>query len=81
MRAGIHVLRPCNSKDVDGRDKPGHDESKDTAVRKDGVLSHAYARGHDEAAGQCVRELRNAIDPGILSWIRKSLLSALAPSA
>ena len=24
--AGIHVLRPCNSKDVDGRDKPGHDE-------------------------------------------------------
>jgi hypothetical protein len=24
--AGIHVWRPCNSKDVDGRDKPGHDE-------------------------------------------------------
>jgi hypothetical protein len=42
---GIHVLRPCNSKDVDGRDEPGHDESKDTAVRKDGVLSHAYVPG------------------------------------
>src|SRR4029077_4469207 len=24
--AGIHVLRPCNSKDVDGRNKSGHDE-------------------------------------------------------
>jgi hypothetical protein len=23
---GIHVLRPCNNKDVDGRDEPGHDE-------------------------------------------------------
>jgi len=23
---GIHVLRLCNKKDVDGRDKPGHDE-------------------------------------------------------
>jgi len=23
--AGIHVLRPCEIKDVDGRDKPGHD--------------------------------------------------------
>ena len=23
---GIHVLRPCNSKDVDGRDEPGHDK-------------------------------------------------------
>jgi hypothetical protein len=34
-----------------------------------------------KAAGQCVRELRNATDPGIVSWIRKSLLSALAPSA
>jgi hypothetical protein len=24
--AGIHVVRPCNIKDVDGRDEPGHDE-------------------------------------------------------
>ena len=23
--AGIHVLRPGNNKDVDGRDEPGHD--------------------------------------------------------
>ena len=23
---GVHVLRPCNSKDVDGRDEPGHDK-------------------------------------------------------
>ena len=23
---GIHVFTACNSKDVDGRDKPGHDE-------------------------------------------------------
>ena len=23
---GIHVLRPCSDKDVDGRDEPGHDE-------------------------------------------------------
>jgi hypothetical protein len=23
--AGIHVLKTCASKDVDGRDKPGHD--------------------------------------------------------
>ena len=22
---GIHVLRPCDKKDVDGRDEPGHD--------------------------------------------------------
>ena len=28
---GIHVLRPCNNKDVDGRDEPGHDELKRTA--------------------------------------------------
>jgi hypothetical protein len=26
--AGIHVLRPCNNKDVDGRDEPGHDERR-----------------------------------------------------
>jgi hypothetical protein len=25
---GIHVLKPASKKDVDGRDKPGHDESK-----------------------------------------------------
>ena len=25
---GIHVLRPCNNKDVDGRDEPGHDERR-----------------------------------------------------
>jgi hypothetical protein len=24
--AGIHDLRLCSAKDVDGRDKPGHDE-------------------------------------------------------
>jgi hypothetical protein len=24
--AGIHVLLPFDKKDVDGRDKPGHDE-------------------------------------------------------
>jgi hypothetical protein len=24
--AGIHVLKPFVSKDVDGRDKPGHDD-------------------------------------------------------
>jgi len=24
---GTHVLLSCQSKDVDGRDKPGHDES------------------------------------------------------
>jgi hypothetical protein len=24
--AGIHVLAPFGNKDVDGRDKPGHDE-------------------------------------------------------
>jgi hypothetical protein len=23
---GIHVLTACGEKDVDGRDKPGHDE-------------------------------------------------------
>jgi hypothetical protein len=28
---GIHVLRPCNNKDVDGRNKSGHDELKRTA--------------------------------------------------
>jgi hypothetical protein len=26
--AGIHVLRLFNNKDVDGRDKPGHDDGK-----------------------------------------------------
>jgi GTP-binding protein len=26
---GIHVLLAHNIKDVDGRDKPGHDEEKD----------------------------------------------------
>jgi hypothetical protein len=25
--AGIHVLMPRHNKDVDGRDRPGHDES------------------------------------------------------
>jgi hypothetical protein len=25
--AGIHVLNPRRNKDVDGRDKPGHDDS------------------------------------------------------
>jgi hypothetical protein len=24
--AGIHVFKPCSIKDVDGRDKPGHEE-------------------------------------------------------
>jgi hypothetical protein len=24
--AGIHVFAPLNKQDVDGRDKPGHDE-------------------------------------------------------
>jgi len=27
--AGIHVLRRGSEKDVDGRDKPGHDEWRD----------------------------------------------------
>jgi hypothetical protein len=30
---GIHVLWRCHSKDVDGRDKPGYDESKDVDAR------------------------------------------------
>ena len=25
--AGIHVFRPCNNKDVDGRNKSGHDDA------------------------------------------------------
>jgi hypothetical protein len=29
---GIHVFRYVGSKDVDGRDKPGHDESNFQAV-------------------------------------------------
>src|SRR5882762_11167885 len=28
----IHVLRHCSKKDVDGRDKPGHDENWSTAA-------------------------------------------------
>jgi putative endonuclease len=28
---GIHVLLPCGAKDVDGRDKPGHDDRKGVA--------------------------------------------------
>jgi hypothetical protein len=35
--AGIHVLRLCNTKDVDGRNKSGHDESRDV----DGTASRA----------------------------------------
>jgi hypothetical protein len=27
---GIHVFTLSNSKDVDGRDKPGHDEDSET---------------------------------------------------
>jgi hypothetical protein len=38
---GIHVLWPCNSKDVDGRDEPGHDKSKDVGSRDIGVRKHA----------------------------------------
>jgi hypothetical protein len=34
---GIHVLRLCNTKDVDGRNKSGHDESRDV----DGTASRA----------------------------------------
>jgi hypothetical protein len=49
--AGIHVLWPCNSKDVDGRDKPGHDKSKDVGGRDIGVRKHAVLwtamPGHD----------------------------------
>jgi len=26
LGAGIHVLNPCDIENVDGRDKPGHDE-------------------------------------------------------
>jgi hypothetical protein len=29
--AGIHVLKAANSKDVDGRNKSGHDERLDEA--------------------------------------------------
>jgi hypothetical protein len=32
---GIHVLRPCNNKDVDGRNKSGHDELKRGCLRDD----------------------------------------------
>jgi len=28
---GIHVLLSCRRKDVDGRDKPGHDDGKESA--------------------------------------------------
>jgi hypothetical protein len=38
---GIHVLPPCHSKDVDGRDKPGHDKSKDVDGRDIGGRKHA----------------------------------------
>jgi hypothetical protein len=31
--AGIHVLKPLNNKDVDGRDKPGHDERMSLALQ------------------------------------------------
>jgi hypothetical protein len=31
--AGIHVLRRCDKEDVDGRDKPGHDEIRGLASR------------------------------------------------
>jgi hypothetical protein len=54
--------------DVDGRDKPGHDEegewhSAETVMRghrrpKDGVLSHAYSRPKDGV-------LSHAYDPRI----------------
>jgi hypothetical protein len=34
---GIHVLRYCRNKDVDGRDKPGHDEEKDDGLSRCGI--------------------------------------------
>jgi hypothetical protein len=36
---GIHVLAASNTKDVDGRDKPGHDEKAIFAARRSGLLS------------------------------------------
>jgi len=32
--AGIHVLLCCDKSDVDGRDKPGHDEVTKVAAKK-----------------------------------------------
>jgi hypothetical protein len=29
LEPGIHVFGAADEKDVDGRDKPGHDETKD----------------------------------------------------
>jgi hypothetical protein len=29
LEPGIHVFGAAHKKDVDGRDKPGHDETKD----------------------------------------------------
>ncbi len=36
---GIHVLNVVQQKDVDGRDKPGHDEVKAVASRSSALAS------------------------------------------
>ena len=43
---GIHVLAAFNKKDVDGRDKPGHDE-KETRFQPGASASAARIRAHD----------------------------------
>jgi hypothetical protein len=52
--AGIHVLRRCVKKDVDGRDKPSHDDiealtksfSAATNMRGDGIAAALQAHAH-----------------------------------
>jgi len=41
LGAGIHVLKPSKTKDVDGRDKPGHDVESASILMRAGI-AHSY---------------------------------------
>jgi hypothetical protein len=55
---GIHVLSPREKKDVDGRDKPGHDEKNQRAARKHrAALSFSIVIARSEATKQSISQL------------------------
>jgi hypothetical protein len=57
---GIHVFLSCNKQDVDGRDKPGHDD----AERRLRVLyPHPPAAGATVASGRLLRLSASATKP------------------
>jgi hypothetical protein len=57
---GIHVFEACSNHDVDGRDKPGHDE-----IRGHGVKSCGRRNVHAQSVAYLLR-LRH--DPDIGFW-------------